>query len=457
MAQSLSQIRCPNCQSQIQASVEQLLDVGVDPGAKARLLSGTFNLVQCPVCSFEGQMATPLIYHDPNHELLLTFMPVEISIPKDEQERVIGQMINTVTNRLPPEQRKAYLLQPQAVLTMQSLVERVLEADGISKEDIEAQRERMRLFEDLLRTPEHHLDAFIADHDEEMDAAFFQLASLTIQSTDNARASEALNQRVERALQQSTFGKRIKAQEEELQAAVESLNELGEEISRENLLTLFIDAPGDDRVVALVNLTRPALDYSFFQLLTERIDASKDEEHERLSSLRSRILEIIAQIDKVQEARATQAATLLQSLVEAEDLDQALQAAIPLVDDFFLSTLQANLQAAKERNDEATFSKLNKIRNRLQELAEEAVPEGIRLAQELINIEGEDKLQDFLEEFAEAIDDQTLTALMATAENLAERGEDESATRIRELYRQALRASMKTKMKKGEEKNEPSL
>ncbi|NIS81550.1 MAG: hypothetical protein GTO14_15410 [Anaerolineales bacterium] len=456
MVQSPTPLRCPNCQSQIQAAIEQLLDVGSDPAAKARLLSGTFNLIQCSVCGFKGQIATPLVYHDPNHELLLTFMPVEINIPKEEQERVIGQMINTVTNRLPAEQRKGYLLQPHAVLTMQSLIERVLEADGITKEEIEGQRERMRLFEDLLRTPEHHLNAFIADHDERMDAAFFQLASLTVQSTDDARAREALNQRVEIALRQSTFGKKIKAQEEELQAAVESLNELGEKISRENLLTLFIDAPGDDRVVALVNLTRPALDYSFFQLLTERIDASEDEEHARLVELRSRILEITQQIDKVQEARASQAADLLQSLIKAEDLDQALPAALPLVDDFFLGILQANIQAAEEREDEVTLSKLEEIRSRLQELAEESIPPGIRLAQELLNITEQEHLQKFLEESADAIDDQTLGALMATAESLEERGEQDGASQIRELYRQALRFSMKAKMKKKEEKSEPS-
>jgi hypothetical protein len=113
MVQSLTQIKCPNCQSPIQASIEQLIDVGQDPSAKARLLSGNLNRTLCPVCGFEGQLASPLVYHDPEHELLLTYIPVELGIAKNEQERILGQLINLVMGRLQPEQRKAYLLQPQ--------------------------------------------------------------------------------------------------------------------------------------------------------------------------------------------------------------------------------------------------------------------------------------------------------------------------------------------------------
>jgi hypothetical protein len=152
MAQSLTQIRCPNCSNPVQAQIMQLVDIDQDPSAKAHLLSGSHNHVQCGVCGYQGQVATPIVYHDPGKELLLTFIPVELGMPKDEQERVLGRLINQAIDRLSAEQRKGYLLQPQAVLTFQGLIERILEADGITKEEIEAQREKLRLFEDLLRT-----------------------------------------------------------------------------------------------------------------------------------------------------------------------------------------------------------------------------------------------------------------------------------------------------------------
>ena len=212
MPKNMTQIKCPNCKAPVQAALDQLIDISQDPGAKSRLLSGNFNRVKCPACGFEGQISTPLVYHDPANELLLSYIPIELNISKDEQERVIGKLINQAINSLPSEQRKGYLFQPQASRTMQSLVERILDADGVTKEEIDAQRARMRLFEDLLRTPEEHIGSFIKDHDEEMDAAFFQLASLTLQATDDARARQVVNLRFEQALELSSFGQDLRSQ-----------------------------------------------------------------------------------------------------------------------------------------------------------------------------------------------------------------------------------------------------
>jgi hypothetical protein len=59
-------------------------------------------------------------------------------MPVNEQERMIGPLITQVTNRLAPEKRKGYLLRPQSFFTYQSLIERILGADGITPEMIES-------------------------------------------------------------------------------------------------------------------------------------------------------------------------------------------------------------------------------------------------------------------------------------------------------------------------------
>jgi hypothetical protein len=129
--------------------IDQLFDVNADPSAKTRLLSGTYNLIQCQYCGYQGNLATPIVYHDADKELLLTFMPPELGLPRNEQERLIGGMINQVINKLSQEKRKGYLLSPQSTLTMQGLIERVLEADGITREMIQAQQQRMTLLQRL--------------------------------------------------------------------------------------------------------------------------------------------------------------------------------------------------------------------------------------------------------------------------------------------------------------------
>lgn len=452
MATPLTLVRCPNCKSQIQAPVEQVVDVGHDPSAKTRLLSGTLNKARCSVCGFEGQFSTPIVYHDPDKELLLTYMPLELNLGSDEQERTLGRLITGIVDRLEPDDRKGYLLQPQAALTLQGLVERILEEDGISKEDLEAQKAKMRLFEDLLRTPEAQLDSFVAEHDEALDSPFFQLATLTIQTTEDQRAREALNTRLEQALQRTSFGKKIQAQESELRAAAESLQVLGEQITQEDLLSLLLDAPNDDRVVALVNLTRPAIDYSFFQQLTERIEQAEGDEQDRIRNLRQRILEITERLDKVQEARVAQATSLLQSLLESENLDEALQSAVPLIDDLFLSILQANIRAARERNETELLEKFESLDQKLMQMIEAVLPAGLKLAQKVLSIEDEKEALSMLDEAKDEIDQDLLNALMTRAQRMAESNDEAGETRLMQLYSHALKLSMESRI--GETKAE---
>jgi hypothetical protein len=446
MPKTMTQVRCPNCKSPIQAAIEQLIDVGQDPAAKARLLSGGLNLIRCPNCRYEGQLATPLVYHDPSKEMLLTYVPVEIGLKKDDQERLLGQLINQAVSHLTPEQRKGYLLQPQAMFTLQGLVERVLAADGITKEDLEAQRAKIRLFEDLLRTPEADLATFATQHDLELDEMFFQLASLTLQTTPDDRAREAASMRLEKALEFTSYGKRLDAQESEARAAADSLRQASKDLTRAKLLDLFVEAPNVDRVAALASMTRPALDYGFFQELSDRLQGAAAPEKERLGALRQSLLELTQEYDRLQEARVSQAAALLKSIAAAPDLEKAVAAALPLIDDLFFGVLAANLRAARERGDAATVTRLEAIDEYLQKLVRESLPPGLRLAQKLLDEEDEAAALKLLEASPELVDDKLTGSLMAAAQRLEEAGEASAAERVRRMHRQAIRLSMKTKM-----------
>jgi hypothetical protein len=360
---------------------------------------------------------------------------------------MLGQLINQVVNRLPPEKRKAYLLQPQAILTQQGLVERILAADGVTKEQLDGQRARLRLFEDLLRTPESEVKAFVEAHDAELNAEFFQLASLSLQATAEPRAREAAMTRLEQTLDLTSYGKQLAEQEAEVAAAAESLRQVGKELTRERLLELMIQAPGADRVLALAGLARPALDYSFFQLLSDRIDKAQGDEKAKLGLLRQQLLDFTQQLDKLQEARAAQSASLLRSILRAPDLDQAVGAALPYIDDLFLGIFEANLRAARERNDTAMLQRLEEIDRKLREAVERAMPAGLRLAQKVLDVDDEAQAQSLLEAEASSIDDQLVSALLAAAQRLDEAGQAEAGQRVRRLYRTALRLSMEAKAK----------
>ena len=146
-----TQVPCPRCGRPITANVEQLFDVTQDPQAKQRLLSGVSNMVRCPHCGYQGRLATPIVYHDNEKELLLTYFPPELNMPLNEQERLIGPLIKQVTDRLPPEKRKAYLLKPMPHLTYESLIQTILSKDGITPEMLKEQQDRVQLIERLLQ------------------------------------------------------------------------------------------------------------------------------------------------------------------------------------------------------------------------------------------------------------------------------------------------------------------
>jgi hypothetical protein len=433
----------------VQASIEQLVDVGREPAAKARLLAGSLNHLRCPVCGFEGQLATPLVYHDPAKELLLTYMPVELSLPKADQERLIGQLINQVISHLPAEQRKAYLLQPQAVLTLPGLIERVLQADGITREQIDEQRTRLALLETLLRTPEDGLQAFVAEHDQELDDTFFQLATLSLQNARDQQAAERAARRLEAVLALTSLGQRLQQQQAEVEAAVQSLNQAGKSLTREALLNLLVEAPSAERVEALVGLTRPGLDYEFFQLLSQRIDEAQGDSKTKLGLLREQVLDLTQRIDRAQEARAAQAAGLLRSLLEAPDVDQALREALPAIDDLFLGILGANLRAARDRGDTGTLQRLQAIESRLRTVIQESLPPGLRLAQEALNQSDEQEARALLERSADKVDEETLGALMGAAQRLEQAGDKDGADRAMRLHRVALGISMRQRLGSG--------
>jgi hypothetical protein len=307
----------------------------------------------------------------------------------------------------------------------------------------------MRLFEDLLRAPEADLPVFVAQHDAELDESFFRLASLTLQTTGEQRAQEAIARRVEAALPLTSYGRRLIAREAELRAAAESLQQAGKGLTRDKLLDLFLQASNEDRVSALASLARPGLDYAFFQALSDRIEAAQGAEKDRLTGMRQSLLEFTQEYDKLQEAHAARSASLLRSIVNAKDLDKAIEAALPLIDDLFLGLLQANITAAGERGDQAAVERLEQVDRRIREVVRKSLPPGMQLAQQVLETEDEAEAQRLLDASPEVIDEQCTGALLSTAERMQEAGETEAAERLRRLLRYALRVAMRAKMRQG--------
>lgn len=447
-----TQINCPNCKQPIMADVTQLFDVAQDPGLKSQLLSGMANFVQCQMCGYQGALATPIVYHDPDKELLLTYVPAEIGLPRDDQEKLIGGMINQAVDRLPAEKRKGYLLTPQAQLTMQSLIERVLEEDGITKEMIKAQQDKLDFLQKLSATGDENARiALIKENEDLIDAELFSILGRLIETAAGTGEQESAQQleAIQNLLVENTdYGQEIRQQSAEVQAAIESLQAAGQDLTREKLLELIIEAPNDIRLSALVSLARPGIDYTFYQQLTDRIDAAEGEEKDRLEALRDKLLELTSQLDEQVELKAKQAHELLDKIMQAEDVMQAIQVNAAQIDEFFVQAVQDELEKARESGDLEKSAKLNQIEQTLREAM--AQPPEVEFLQEMTEAPDDEAREKMLDENPDKITPELFQMLSGLMNQVAESGQDEQLVeKLKLINRQVLRHSMRSNIQGG--------
>lgn len=445
------QVSCPRCRQPVPANVEQLFDVTSDPGAKQRLLGGVSNFVRCPYCGYEGRLATPIVYHDNEKELLLTFFPPELGLPVNEQERVVGPLIKQVTDRLPAEKRKAYLLSPKPNLTFESMIELILGKDGITPEMIKAQQERVHLVDRLLQASSAEVRSEIIKQNETLfDDQFFALFSRLAQSAASAQPQlvEALSAVQEQLLKETEFGRGLAESVGEMEAAAKSLQEAGKGLTREKLLDLVIASPNDARVRAYVSLARGGMDYAFFQTLTERIEKASGEEKTKLEAVREKMMDYTNEMDRQLEARYKQAQQFIESLLQQDDIAAATQANLQNFSQDAVDIVQQMLRQASEKNDYAMMGKLQKMIEVLQQAS--ASPE-VGFIEQLLEAPDAAAAEKMLADNADMVNDQFLEALNGLVTQVEQQGASNPEAqalgeKLSQVYKVALKFSMKKKL-----------
>jgi hypothetical protein len=397
-------------------------------------------------------MSTPIVYHDPSKELLLTFFPPELGLPVNEQEKQIGPLINQVVNALPAEKRKGYLFQPQTMFTYQTLIDRVLEADGITKEMIEAQQKRVGLIQRLLTTPKpEDRSTIIAQEGALVDGSLFAILSTLIESSSmqgDEKAAELLNQIQQQLLNETEIGKTLLAQSQETQAALKVLQDASKTgLTREILLDTLMGLRSDSSLTTVVSLARNGLDYQFFQLLSEKIDNEIPEKKQALIDLRDKLLNLTREIDAELQKRLGEGAKLLYSILAEENLDEAVKKHLPEMDEFFTQALQSEFELAHQKGDLARIEKIQKVISIVEK--ESAPPPEIELIQKLLDATDDPSRSKILEENSAMITDQLLTAINSIiTEGEARKQSPELIESLRAVYQLALRFNMEKNLKK---------
>jgi hypothetical protein len=451
MAQT--QIACPNCRQLIKANVEQLFDVTQDPQAKQRLLGGGSNMARCPHCGYQGRLATPVVYHDNEKELLLTFFPPELNVPLNEQEKILGPLIKKVMDSLQPEKRKAYLLNPSANLTYESMIKVILGKDGVTPEMLKEQQDRVQVIERLLQASSKDVRSELVKQNAKlMDEQFFALFSRLAQgaaASGQEPVARAMIDLQKQLLEETDFGRQLQETVREMEAAQKSLQEAGQGLTREKLLELVIASPSDARLKAYVSMARGGMDYQFFQMLTEKIDKASGDEKAKLEKIRERALELTNELDKQLEARYKQAQEFVESLLAQDDVTKAIQDNLDGISQDVVDIMNQMLRQASEKNDYARMGKLQKM---MEVLRSVSTPPEVAFVEQLLDLPDQASLEQTLEANKAMINDQFMQALIglvAQVDQAAEQGNPEAkalSEKINMIYKTALKFSMKQNM-----------
>jgi hypothetical protein len=423
-----------------------MIDVGREPRLKTLLLQGRLNVGTCPSCGATGMLSVPVSYHDPDKELLFCLVPQELSVNENDRQRMIGEMSNAVINSLPAEQRKGYLLRPRIFLSFGTMIESVLEADGITREMLQAQREKIQLVEEMSQVADDplRLASLIAEHESKIDYELFSLLTASIDAAQRhgqADATRRLTALRERLLTQTSAGQDVARQQEAVEKALQGIDQ---DLSQEDLLDRVIAAQGkyEDSILGiLISVARPLLDYRFFQLLTERVERADREEGaasaDRLKALREKILDLTQRIDADMRAQMQEKVQLLSEIARSPDPRRVIRERIAEIDEALISILEANIEQSEEQHQHDASARFRAIREMIMELLEESAPPTIRFINQLLRADFPDETRKILTDNRAQVTQDLLSTIDALSQDFASRGEEQTSERLRGIMSQA--------------------
>ena len=401
----------------------QVVDVGRDPALKPALLSGRLT-----------SLTSPFLYHDPDKQIAFVLMPMELGMTDMEQQRIIGQMTQSVMRSLPQDAPRAYLLQPRTFFTFQSLVEAILEKDGITPEMIKEQQAKADLIRDLMRSAsEEELRGRARASDALVDGMLFELLNASIDANLDAGREQAAQQLAglhQILLEETTYGKKIGAR----LAVIEAFQK---NPTRETLVEQLIASPDSETREGLIAIGRQLIDYLFFQILTGRIDSAAAEEKDRLIELRKEVQDIRDRLDAASRAVMQRKAELINKILGSDKPVETARENAAEIDELFISLLQANLQQAQQSNDQELGRALSAVYQIAMQIMAERQPPEVQIINALLSMQYPEETEKLLNDIKDQVDDRLVLVMGQFAEQLAKEDRTDLSAKLTQIMVQA--------------------
>lgn len=420
-----TQVSCPNCQSPIRVGIVSFIDADMFPQLKNILIGGRINSASCQSCGTPVMLAAPLVYHDASKQFCFVHIPQQIlaSAQASDMERYVGSITNALMQQLPPEAPRGYLLNPKRFLTMQTLVEAVLEGDGVTKEMLEAQRKRVdiisQLLEGMMQGDEALLKVLEANH-ADMDEEFTSTLNAFVEASHASGDPEGIQQ--------------LSALQSKIAQFVG-----GENIAQYNILIEKLLAnPDADARTQLIKTHQEIIDYTFFDLITNRFNAANEAGDtalaESINTMREHVLALYEEIQAGLEAAYIRAGALLDSVFGADDMSIVLQEHLDQLDEVWDILVDGQRSMAERAGDQASADRLAQIIALTKTIKESALTPEDRVVNALIESENPTR---YIRENIGDITGAVVKRLNELAELYESKGKTDDADKVRRIAREA--------------------
>ena len=404
------------------------------------LLSGQLNVAVCTNCGAGGRIATPLLYHDPDHDLFMVHVPQEMNLDQMRREELIGRLVQQVINQTPMEKRRGYMLAPQTMLTMQSFMEKVWGTEGVTPEMLARQQKQVELLRTLATASPDVQEFLIKDRSREIDETFFAILRAQIEATsqmgDPNQVNSLLNLQA-KLMTQTEVGRQLEKQ----QLALHALNRDAKKangLSPEILFSHIVANEADDTLVNAIALTgRGAMTYEFFALLTgevEKRERAKDTAGaKRLGRIRDQLLDMQRELQQATQTVLQEAQTTLEAILAAPDSREAIADNMGRIDDAFMHVLDARTAHAEQsgRRDEA--DKLRQIQEEIISLIQGETPPEVQLLSQLVSAPDKAARQQLMGAAADLVSPELVQVVDMLREQATSSGQSDLAGRLGEI------------------------
>ncbi len=435
------QVACPQCKTQVSSLVFPIQDYGADPSLLPMFLSGQLDSLQCAGCSHVLYLNLPVMVHWPQKEFLGVVVP-ESGNAKTTPQTLIGQLSANFMAKVPPPERKGYMLTPKQYLSMARLHDTLWEFQGVTKEMRQRRQAQMILLQKLMAAQGQE---DVLQHLVEADAALIdsgfvlQISQMVQQTPAEAEGAQALQELLQFVLARTTAGQQVQAQQ---QTVADIARKMQEGLAGPELVQLLSDqwcqTRGPEVVLTLVHMAPPKFDYEFLLELSLLIETEPDD------GRRKALEEMRARIDATMKAMAQQRAQVQQNIyqasvalisgaLEAEDPAALLRGQMRLLRGPFMPVLMNMVGTAEKNKAPEVVQRLLHLRDvALQVQAETMSPEDCFLFQ-LITAKSVSAARALMEEQQALITKELLDKMSELAAGLQENEMIGQARKIRSL------------------------